>query len=96
MFTLTVSETGESGSTDLNLPGAPMPFVVHVFGAENVKRWNDANDAARAHTCKSIVLDLATISAVSDASDRETVYIYNQLLETEGIEDHAVEYIGTE
>jgi hypothetical protein len=94
MFDLTVSETGETGSTTLDLPGAPMPFAVHVFGAENVKRWNDASDASRGHTAKGIVLDLATIAALTGETDAQVVVLYNQTLAAEGIEDHAVEYIG--
>lgn len=96
MFDLIVSETGESGLTSLNLPEAPMPFTVHVFGAENVKRWNAASDQSRMHTCRNIVLDLATISVLTGRSDSETVSLYNQTLRVEGISDHAVEYEGSE
>lgn len=96
MFDLIVSETGESGLTSLNLPEAPMPFTVHVFGAENVKRWNEASDQSRMHTCRSIVLDLATISILTGKTDSETVSLYNQTLRAEGISDHVVEYEGRE
>ena len=94
MFDLIVSETGESGVTTLDLPGAEMPFSVHVFGAESVARWNDAADEERAETAAAIVLRLFILGSTYGLTDDDVARVYNETCASAGIADHAVEFTG--
>lgn len=94
-FLLTISETGESGTVPMGFLGdTPVPFTVHIFGAERVAAWQAATDEAREVTMRGILdrLFLLVISA-PDLSDAEVASLYNMLCAHEGIDDHAVEFV---
>ena len=94
LFELTVSPEGNVGSVSLNSPEAPMPFTIHVFGAERVQAWNSATDQQRALEAGTIVQNLFLLAMRFNLTDGETASLYNRGCALQGIDDHAVEYEG--
>lgn len=93
MFDLTVSETGEYGSVALALPGADMPFTIHVFSKERIELWQAASDSDRAEAAASVVLTLHSL-AMTGLSDAEAAAAYNILSVSQGVDDVGVTYDG--
>lgn len=98
---LKVSESGLSGSLDLNLgefkPGDEgfMPFTLMIFGEDEVKHWQDAPHELRLRSLTDLLLKV-TLLNLSGLSDEEAVAYYNTTAAAQGIDNHALMYTPAE
>jgi hypothetical protein len=96
LFELAVSEDGHTGSTALDLPDAPMPFTLHIFGRETVAKWQAANEGSRSHTAIAVMTDLRTLARMSglEWDSAEACSTFNRFCAAQGITEYAVEFNG--
>lgn len=98
---LKVSESGLSGSLDLNLgvhkPGdeAFMPFTLIIFGEEAMQKWQEAPDELRFVTLTDLLLKVTMLN-LAGLSDEEAVAYYNTTAAAQGIDNHALMYTPAE
>lgn len=94
MFEAQVSTGGNTAVVVLDSPQAPMPFAVHLFGAEVIAKWNGGSDVQRILEANTIVTNLTALGIRFGLNDSDAASLYNRGCSLQGIEDHAIEYLG--
>lgn len=95
MFEAQVSEGGNTAVVNLNVfPDAPMPFAIHLFGVEHIEKWNGSTEDSRGYTVQKVMHDVLVLATLLNLTDAQAASAYNAACAVDGIESHAIEYLG--